>query len=78
MELFNQPEDDYYDGFQIATSGGGGPVFRDPKKNPGRIAIARKVIEGFARCLLENRTPEPSLEAALQVQRCLEVGQGTS
>ncbi len=86
LELSNRAGDDYYDGFDITFQPGKNcaalPAVIEKqaaKPNPsrlvtGRIAIAQRVAESFAAALASGQPPEPSVEAALKVQRWLEAG----
>lgn len=86
LELANAPGDDYYDGFKlsfqpaknvnsdfIAKVKRHAPLSKMEACFPGRITVARRVVEEFARALSHRRNIAPTLEDALKVQECMEM-----
>jgi predicted dehydrogenase len=86
LELANAPDDDYQDGFKLSFQPGksvrpdlGAEVkaaarfSRMEPCRPGKVEVARRVIEEFALALAGRENLAPTLAAALKVQECMEM-----
>jgi|GEM_PF-3471686 len=88
VELSNKPGDDYFDGFQLSFHPSKGVPMelsmevknlacfsRMESCQPGRVPIARRVVEEFALALAGRDNHAPTLVAALKVQESIEMAQ---